>query len=144
MKIALRNKKTLLIFLALLCFLLSSCTIINVLETGTVTITVDENLIMGKITFSKDYYIYIDNIFRGMVIDYAPLTLENVSVGMHTFRASDHLIEPDSINLISEEISDKEIKIDILPPGCSGTINSYVTTGVNYISIPVYCGGVIL
>ena len=38
----------------------------------------------------------------------------------------------------------KKGKIEIVPPSCYGTINKNINTGVNYVTIPVYCGGAII
>ena len=91
-------KYLLLTALAIFLFLaLTSCNGGVIPETGIVTITINENIIMGK-KMVKTYYIYMDDVYQGMSIDFEPFTLAAVPVGVHTFMARDHLLG-DSVNL---------------------------------------------
>ncbi len=142
MKLLFVNK---MLVLALMVLILgfSSC---NFTETGTVTITVDENFysILGKVEITKDYYIYMDGDYQGMSIGLVPLTLENIPVGPHTFKASNYLLAADSIILKEDEGLAKDSKIKLIPYNCVGSITSEITVGVNYVDISVFCNLIIM
>lgn len=146
MKIALLKKILIFLTIATMLFTLNSCTGVPEIDTGTVTLTVEENYVLGKISLTKNYYIYMDNIFMGMIINFEPLTLENIPIGLHTFKASTYSLVADSMNLSSNKYSpgDDKIEIEILPDNCYGSTSSYVYIGVNYVTISVFCGGAIL
>ncbi|MEA2020931.1 MAG: hypothetical protein U9N08_00475 [Candidatus Caldatribacteriota bacterium] len=137
------HKKTLIFMLiVVMVFGFTSCAYIITPETGTVTISVEESFIMGKITITKNYYIYMDDVFKGMSIDLAPLTLVDIPVGYHTFKASDYSPAADSIDLKSNEKFQKKPQEKIMPFHCIGSILSEVTVGINYVNIPVVCTGI--
>ena len=142
MKLLFVNK---MLILALIVVILgfSSC---NFTETGTVTITVEENFnsILSKVEpGEKHYYIYMDDVYQGMSINLVPLTLENIPVGIHTFKASNYMLAEDSVNLKENEELAKDSKINI-PFNCLGSITSEITVGVNYVDIPVFCTSIIM
>ena len=145
MKLLFVNK---MLVLALMVLILgfSSCSMINILETGTVTITVDESFysIMGKVEITKDYYIYMDDVYQGMSIGLVPLTLENIPVGIHTFKASNYSLAADSIILKENEGLAKDSKIKLIPYNCVGSITSEITVGVNYVDISVFCTSIVM
>ena len=146
MKIALLKKILIFLTIATMLFTLNSCTGVPEIDTGTVTVTVEENYVLGKISLTKNYYIYMDDIFMGMIINFEPLTLENIPIGLHTFKASTYSLVADSMNLSSNKYSPEgdKIVIEILPDNCYGSTSSYVYIGVNYVTISVFCGGAIL
>jgi len=142
MKLLFVNK---MLILALIVLILgfSSC---NFTETGTVTITVEENFnsILSKVEITKNYYIYMDDVYQGMSINLVPLTLENIPVGIHTFKAYNYLLAEDSITLKENEGLTKDSKIKVIPYNCVGSITSEITVGVNYVDIPVFCTSIIM
>jgi len=142
MKLLFVNK---MLVLALMVLILgfSSC---NFTETGTVTITVEESFysILGKVEITKDYYIYMDDVYQGMSIGLVPLTLENIPVGIHTFKASNYSLAADSIILKENEGLAKDSKIKVIPYNCVGSITSEISVGVNYVDIPVFCNFIIM
>ena len=119
----------------------SSCAIIE--KTGTVTVTVSENFPIIKTVITKNYYIYVDEVYKGMSIALEPLTLENIPVGNHTFEAFNYILVEDSINLkVNSELA-KDTNSKIIPYSCSGMVTSEIITGVNYVNIPVFCYSII-
>ena len=143
MKLLIVNK---MLILALIVLVLgfSSC---NFTETGTVTITVEENFnsILSKVEpGEKHYYIYMDDVYQGMSINLVPLTLENIPVGIYTFKAYNYLLAEDSITLKENEGLTKDSKIKVIPYNCVGSITSEITDGVNYVDIPVFCTSIIM
>jgi len=137
-------KHLLLTTLAIFLFLvLTSCNGVTP-ETGIVTITIDENIIMGEKMVLAIYYIYMDDVYQGTSIDLEPFTLAAVPVGVHTFMARNHLLGEDSINLKYQDNLQKELAEKItIPLTCYGSATYEVITGINYVTIPVYCGGAI-
>lgn len=137
-------KYLLLTALAIFLFLaLTSCIGGVTPETGIVTITIDENMIMGKMVLPI-YYIYMDDVYQGTSIDLEPLTLDAVPVGVHTFTASNYSLVKDSVNLKYQDNLQKELAEKItIPRSCYGSATYEIITGINYVTIPVYCGGAI-
>jgi len=137
-------KYLLLTTLAIFLFLaLTSCNGVTP-ETGIVTITIDENIIMGKKMTLAIYYIYMENVYQGMSIDLEPFTLAAVPVGVHTFVASNYSLAEDSVDLKCRDNLQKELAEKItIPLTCYGSVTYEVITGINYVTIPVYCGGAI-
>jgi len=137
-------KYLLLTALAIFLFLvLTSCNGVTP-ETGIVTITIDENIIMGKKMVLAIYYIYMDDVYQGMSIDLEPFTLAAVPVGVHTFVASNYSLAEDSVNLKYQDNLQKEpAEKIVIPLNCYGSVTYEVNTGINYVTIPVYCGGAI-
>ena len=142
MKLLFVNKMLLLALIVLMVGF-SSC---NFTETGTVTITVEEYIysILSKAEITKDYYIYMDDVYQGMSIGLVPLTLENIPVGIHTFKASNYSLAADSIILKENEGLTKDSKIKVIPYNCVGSMTSEITVGVNYVDIPVSCTSIIM
>jgi len=138
-------KYLLLTALAIFLFLvLTSCNGGVTPETGIVTITIDENTIMGKKMVLAIYYIYMDDVYQGTSIDLEPFTLAAVPVGVHTFTASNYSLVGDSVNLKYQDNLQKELAEKItIPLTCYGSVTYEVITGINYVTIPVYCGGAI-
>ncbi len=138
-------KYLLLTALAIFLFLaLTSCNGGVTPETGIVTITINENFALGKKMVLPTYYIYLDGVYQGTSIDLEPFTLAAVPVGVHTFTASNYLLAEDSVNLKYQDNLQKELAEKIpIPFTCYGSVTYEVITGINYITIPVYCGGAI-
>ena len=134
-------KYLLLTALAIFLFLaLTSCIGGVTSETGIVTITIDENMIMGKMVLPI-YYIYMDDVYQGTSIDLEPFTLDAVPVGVHTFTANNYSLVKDSVNLKYQDNLQKELAERITRPlGCYGSATYEIMTGINYVIIPVYCG----
>ena len=61
-------------------------------------------------------------------------------LGIHTFKAYNYLINDDSVSLNNSD-TQKEIKLPVNGyTSCSGSIIYEVKLGVNYVTIPVYRG----
>jgi len=86
----------------------------------------------------------MDDDYQGMSINLVPLTLENIPVGIHTFKAYSYLLAEDSITLKENEGLTKDSKIKVIPYNCVGSIISEITVGVNYVDIPVFCTSIIM
>lgn len=144
MKRTLSNFVAITALIVLLLFGFTSCTSVAPPTTGVVTVTLDiEPAIMGvdleRVT-NGYYYIYIDDVYQGMMTSSGALTLEDVFLGIHTFKAYNYLINGDSLNLNN---SDTQKEVKLAENGytyCSGSIIYEVNPGVNYVTIPVYCG----
>ncbi len=137
-------KYLLLTALAIFLFLaLTSCNGVTP-ETGIVTISIDENILMGKKMVLTTYYIYMDDVYQGKSIDLEPFTIAAVPVGPHTFSASNYSLVGDSVDLKYPDNLQKELAEKItIPLGCYGSTTYEVITGINYVTIPVNCGGAI-
>ena len=123
-------------------FGLTSCSIGTTPYTGIVTIDLDIGYILltdlGR--SSDNYYIYMDGFYQGTMLGTAALTITDVSTGTHKFDAYNHMIAGLSLNLYNNEDSKKELKYPINGGSfCSGTASLLVDTGINYVTIPVYC-----
>jgi hypothetical protein len=141
MKRTLFNFVVLTTLMVLLLFGLTSCTTVTTPTTGIVTITLEIGPVMGvdlERTI-KNYYIYMDDTYQGMMTDSGALTLEDVPLGIHTFDASDYLQAGISfirnIDIDSQEDSKDKAK-DMV---CSGYVIYEVKLGINYVTIPVNC-----
>jgi len=129
--------------------LFTSCSTTLPPETGIVTITVEvEPMIIGvdRERPEASYYIYMDDVYKGMLTVSTPLTLEDVSTEIHTFEASNYMMVDISSDRnrvrgidLEEDLTGKNAFI------CNGSIVYEVKPGINYITIPVTCysGGVI-
>jgi len=113
-------------------------------ETGTVTISISENFMLGKVKITKNYYIYMDDVYQGMSVNLLPLTLENITVGIHTFKAANYMLAEDSVNLKENEELAKDSKIKVIPYNCLGTSTVKISAGINYVNIPVFCISIIM
>lgn len=142
MKRTLSNFVAITALIVLLLFGFTSCNSVAPPTTGVVTITLDiEPAIMGAdLERIKNgyYYIYMDDVYQGTMISSGALTLEDVFLGIHTFKAYNYLIIGDSFNLNNSD-TQKELKLS-LDGSCSGSVIYEVELGVNYVTIPVYCG----
>lgn len=137
-------KYLLLTTLAIFLFLtLTSCNGVTP-ETGIVTITINENFVLGKKMVLPIYYIYMDDVYQGTSIDLEPFTLAAVPVGPHTFTASNYSLAEDSVDLKYQDNLQKEpAEKIVIPLSCYGSATYEIITGINYVTIPVYCGGAI-
>ena len=134
-------KKILIFALIVVMLGFSSCSTIP--QTGTVTVTISENFPLIKAEITKNYYIYVDEIYKGMSINLEPLTLENIPVGNHTFEAFNYMLAEDSINLKKyRELAD-DGNAKVIPYSCSGVVTAEIAAGVNYVNIPVFCYSII-
>ncbi|MDD4364018.1 MAG: hypothetical protein PHD33_07445 [Atribacterota bacterium] len=118
---------------------LIACDSIDVIPTGIVTITLDiepMTEIVGIDRSGKNYYIYMDDefLFLGMITPLEALTIEEVPLGMHVFRATDQ--PPMMISSRSGMEKDLSEKISLI---CSGMLGHQVKEGINYVKIPVSC-----
>jgi len=110
-------------------------------ETGIVTITIEvEPMIIGvdRERPEETYYIYMDDDYKGVITVSGVLTLEDVSTGIHTFEASNHMV----VGISSDRQSIIDTKSDLtgkVAVFCNGSIEYKVTTGINYVTIPVSC-----
>ena len=138
-------KYLLLTTLAIFLFLaLTSCNGGVTPETGIVTITIDENITMGGKIVLPIYYIYMDDVYQGTSIDLEPFTLDAVPVGVHTFTASNYSLVEGSVNLKYQDNLQNELAEKVpIPFTCYGSATYEIITGINYVTIPVYCGGAI-
>lgn len=145
MKRNLSNFVAITALIVLLLFSFTSCTSVAPPTTGVVTITLDIEtaIIMGvdlELIKNSDYYIYMDDVYQGTMTSSGALTLEDVFLGIHTFKAYNYLIKGDSVNLNNSD-TQKEVKLPVNGySNCSGSIIYEVKLGVNYVTIPVYCG----
>ena len=118
---------------------LTACDSVEVIPTGIVTITLDiepMSEIVGIDRTEKSYYIYMDDefLFLGMMTPSEALTIEEIPLGMHIFRATDQA--PMMIFSRSGLENDLSEKISLI---CSGMIGHQVKEGINYVKIPVSC-----
>jgi hypothetical protein len=118
---------------------LIACDSVDVIPTGIVTITLDiepMTEIVGIDRPEKSYYIYMDDefLFLGTMTSSEALTIEEVPLGMHIFRATDQA--PMMIFSRSGLENDLSEKISLI---CSGMIAHNVKEGINYVKIPVSC-----
>jgi len=134
----------LLIVMVILFFALNSCSTVNPPPTGIVTIDLDITYILGIDGGrpADNYYIYMDDVYQGMMTGSGALTITDVPVGTHSFDASNYMIVGISSRLYEDEESMREVKLPINGGStnlCSGTVSHLVETGINYVTIPVLC-----
>ena len=136
----------LFIFIIVQIFAFVSCTSVTPPPaTGIVTISLDIEPIKKTDRIILDtYYIYMNTVYQGSMTSSGALTLENVPVGTHTFEAYNGMIMGAPILQSIKNNPRTEIKEKVEKVICSGSTNYYVTSGVNYVTIPIYCGLVIL
>ena len=145
MKRNLSNFVAITALIVLLLFSFTSCTSVAPPTTGVVTITLDIEtaIIVGvdlELIKNSDYYIYMDDVYQGTMTSSGALTLEDVFLGIHTFKAYNYLIKGDLVNLNNSD-TQKKVKLPVNGySNCSGSIIYEVKPGVNYVTIPVYCG----
>jgi hypothetical protein len=134
----------LLIVMVILFFVLNSCSSVSPPSTGIVTIDLDIGYVLGIDTGrpSDDYYIYMDGIYQGTMTGSGALTITDVPVGLHDFDAYNYMVVGISSRLYEGEDSMRELKLPINGGSttlCSGNVSHLVETGINYVTIPVYC-----
>ena len=134
--------------LALLLFFgLTSCTSVTTPDTGIVTVDLGMVSMVG-IDLERpfdNYYIYLDGTYQDTMIVSGFLTIPDVPIGVHSFKAYNYLIAGDSVDLCDNGDTGKEVKLRMNGYShCSGTVTYEVKLGVNYVTIPVYCGLIII
>ena len=122
--------------LVILFFVLNSCSTVSTPSTGIVTIDLDIGYILGIDLErpAENYYIYMDDVFQGTMIGSGAFTIPDVPIGMHEFDAYNYMIvgiDGDIVRELKEPMNGGSI--------CSGTVSHLVETGINYVTIPVYC-----
>lgn len=146
-------KRTLFNFVALttlavlILFGLTSCTTITPPATGIVTIDLDIESVLGvELTRpSNTYYIYLDDTYQGAITSSEFLTIADVSIGDHSFEAYNYLAAGVSFNLCDNGNTKKGLKLPVNGYiHCSGMVSYVVAPGVNYVTIPVTCGSIII
>jgi len=133
----------LFIVLVILFFVLNSCSTVSTPSTGIVTIDLDISYILGidLERLSENYYIYMDDVYQGTMTGSGALTLSDVPIGIHGFDAYNYMI------VGIDEDSMKEVKLPINGGSttlCSGNVSHLVETGINYVTIPVYCNQAVI
>ena len=133
------------ILMGIVILLFVSCTTMFLPETGIVTITVEiESTVLinaGLERQVESYYIYMDDVYKGIITGSGVLTLQNVSKGIYTFVVTNYLMAGISADR-NETFDSQEDSLDRLNGiTCYGSIVSEVKPGiVNYVTIPVSCG----
>jgi hypothetical protein len=134
----------LVILMGLVILLFTSCTTILPPETGIVTITVEiESTVIMNADLERpveSYYIYMDDLYQGIITGSGALTLEDVPLGIYTFEASNNLMAgiPFDRNSSIDLQEDSPEKLNGFT--CYGSIVYEVKPEVNYVEIPVSCG----
>jgi len=144
MRRVLFHRILLVMLMGLEIFLFSSCATILPPETGIVTITVEiESAVIMNADLERpveSYYIYMDNLYQGIITGSGALTLEDVPLGIYTFEASNNLMAGISF----DRNSTIDLQDDLLEKlngfTCYGSIVYEVKPEVNYVEIPVSCG----
>lgn len=141
MKRILFNFVVLTTLMVLLLFGLTSCTTVTTPTTGIVTITLEIGPMMGVDLERpiKNYYIYMDDTYQGMMTDSGALTLEDVPLGIHTFEASDYQQAGISFDRNIDSDLQEDLKEKIEGFACYGSVIYEVKLGINYVTIPVNC-----
>jgi len=129
--------------LALLLFFgLTSCTSFTTPDTGIVTVDLGMVSMVG-IDLERpfdNYYIYLDGTYQDTMIASGFLTIPDVPIGVHSFKAYNYIIAGDSVDLCDNGDTGEEVK---LPENgyshCSGMVTYEVNLGVNHVTIPVDC-----
>lgn len=146
MKRILFNFVVLTTLAVLLIFSLTSCTSVTPPATGIVIITIEMETIMG-VDFeriSNGFYIYMDDVYQGTMTSSGTLILEDVPLGIHVFKASDQLAADISFSHNIDIDSQEDLKEKIFEFVCHGSVIFEVNLGVNSVTIPVYCGMLII
>jgi len=146
MKRILFNFVILIVLALLLLFGLTSCTSVTTPDTGIVTIDLGIVSVIG-VDLERpldNYYIYLNGIYQDTMIASGFLTIPDVPIGIYSFEAYNYLIAGDSVDLCDNGDTGKEVKLPVNGYShCSGTVTYEVKIGVNYVTIPVYCGLII-
>jgi len=147
MKRILFNYIILTVLALLLLFGLTSCTSVTTPDTGIVTIDLSMVTMIG-VDLERpldNYYIYLDGTYQGTMIVSGFLTIPDVPIGVHSFKADNYLIAGDSFDLCDNEDTGEEVKFPVNGyTHCSGVVTYEVNLGVNYITIPVDCYPIII
>jgi len=134
----------LVILMGLVILLFSSCTTILPPETGIVTITVEiESTVIMNADLERpveSYYIYMDDLYQGIITGSGALTLEDVPLGIYTFEASNNLMAGISFDRNSTIDLQEDSPEKLNGFTCYGSIVYEVKPEVNYVEIPVSCG----
>jgi len=147
MKRILFNFVILIVLALLLFFGLTSCTSVTTPDTGIVTVDLD---IMSMIGVDLErpldnYYIYLDGTYQGTMIVSGFLTIPDVPIGVHSFKADNYLIAGDSFELCDNGDTGKEVKLPVNGYShSSGVVTYEVNLGVNYVTIPVHWDPIII
>jgi len=134
----------LVILMGLVILLFSSCTTLPP-ETGIVTITVEieSTVIIMNADLERpveSYYIYMDDLYQGIITGSGALTLEDVPLGIYTFEASNNLMAGISFDRNSTIDLQEDSPEKLNGFTCYGSIVYEVKPEVNYVEIPVSCG----
>ena len=134
----------LVILMGLVILLFSSCNTILPPETGIVTITVEiESTVIMNADLERpveSYYIYMDDLYQGIITGSGALTLEDVPLGIYTFEASNNLMAGISFDRNSSIDLQEDSPEKLNGFTCYGSIVYEVKPEVNYVEIPVSCG----
>jgi len=134
----------LVILMGLVILLFSSCNTILPPETGIVTITVEiESTVIMNADLERpveSYYIYMDDLYQGIITGSGALTLEDVPPGIYTFEASNYLMAGISFDRNSSIDLQEDSPEKLNGFTCYGSIVYEVKPEVNYVEIPVSCG----
>jgi len=134
----------LVILMGLVILLFSSCNTILPPETGIVTITVEiESTVIMNADLERpveSYYIYMDDLYQGIITGSGALTLEDVPLGIYTFEASNNLMAGISFDRNSTIDLQEDSPEKLNGFTCYGSIVYEVKPEVNYVEIPVSCG----
>jgi hypothetical protein len=134
----------LVILMGLVILLFTSCTTILPPETGIVTITVEiESTVIMNADLERpveSYYIYMDDLYQGIITGSGALTLEDVPLGIYTFEASNNLMAGISFDRNSTIDLQEDSPEKLNGFTCYGSIVYEVKPEVNYVEIPVSCG----
>ena len=147
MKRILFNFVILIVLALLLLFGLTSCTSVTTPDTGIVTVDLD---IMSMIGVDLErpldnYYIYLDGTYQDTMIVSGFLTIPDVPIGVHSFKADNYLIAGDSFELCDNGDTGKEVKLPVNGYShSSGVVTYEVNLGVNYVTIPVHWDPIII
>jgi hypothetical protein len=147
MKRILFNFVSFIVLALLLFFGLTSCTSVTTPDTGIVTVDLD---IMSMIGVDLErpldnYYIYLDGTYQGTMIVSGFLTIPDVPIGVHSFKADNYLIAGDSFELCDNGDTGKEVKLPVNGYShSSGVVTYEVNLGVNYVTIPVHWDPIII
>lgn len=130
------------ILIGLAMFLFVSCNDALLSETGIVTITLEVEPMIIELDAGRPeatYYIYMDDVYQGIMTGSGALTLEEISTGIHTFEASDYMMVGISADRRSSTNLEEDLAGKLNGFTCYGSIIYEVKPEVNYVTIPVTC-----
>lgn len=129
------------VLMSLVFVLFTSCSTTLPPETGIVTITVEVEPMVIELDAGRpepSYYIYMDDVYQGMLTGSGALTLEDIATGIHTFEASNTMM----VGISSERQSSLDSIGGLTGKNayiCDGSMVYEVKPGINYVKIPVTC-----